>query len=224
MRYFVTRSRIRELNAGYLDSTSPIELHSGPWILRLLVNLVETAAVVNEEAPAVTINATCSPLTRASQANMSLVKEDELLDTVKAPSRPSESASNVDKASTAHETAIDAESAESKSLDAGADVARTKINVAEASTSLTNIASGPSIYQPFPVNNTVLSSIVSPKGSWSLLSERLATLLGVADQIAEVCLSFDTSQGKLLILSIRTVDTSMGQAGLGSDIRAAQSW
>lgn len=63
-----------------------------------------------------------------------------------------------------------------------------QLAVKDASTYLDSIAPGPSnrMDRLLPVNEAVLSSIVSQNGTWTILTKRLATLLGVADQIAEV--------------------------------------
>ena len=82
--------------------------------------------------------------------------------------------------------AAGADRAESRPLSNGSDFAKARFDVAKAFTSFRNIAFGPTIPQPPPANDAVLSSIVSQNGSWTLLSNRLAMLLGIADHIAEV--------------------------------------
>lgn len=77
--------------------------------------------------------------------------------------------------------------AESGPLENGADATKAKFDAKEASNSLGNIAPEPWSHQPPPVNDAALSYVVSQSGSWTLLSDRLTTLLGVADQVAEVC-------------------------------------
>lgn len=100
-----------------------------------------------------------------------------------------------DEASAAGEADDPVDCVEPRPLKNGADVAKAKLDAEEACTSLGNIAPGPSSHQPPPVNDAVLSSIVSQDGSWTLLSNRLTTLLGVADQVAEACpMSLDTNE------------------------------
>lgn len=60
--------------------------------------------------------------------------------------------------------------------------------IKEASDALSDIKLGVSnsLYKQPPVNDPVLSTVMSQRDSWAILSARLTRLLGVADQVAEV--------------------------------------
>lgn len=171
-------------------SDDSLELRFGRWTLRLRVNVNKTGLLKTEDAPGTVLDTASSPLPSSSNVN---VREEVSTGSSETHSTPSALTSDANMGFAHREAATNADRGESRPFDTGTDVAKAKSDANEAFTSLANITPGPRAPQPF-MNDAVLSSIVSQSGSWTLLSNRLTTLLGVADQVAEVCrVSLDTS-------------------------------
>lgn len=168
---------MQSLNSNSIDD--PIELRSGRWTLRLKVT-VSDSGVAGDEIPVVDNDAASGAPNRVCDANRRPAKAEA------PPDAGQDLALNMDTAPAFDEAYVSADRTARGPLENGADVAKAKLDVEEASESLANIAPSPSNHQLPPVDDAVLSSIVSQQGSWTLLSNRLTGLLGVADRVAEV--------------------------------------